>query len=114
MKRMTKGLLFLLTTVFTAALCALPAAASSVAEADLPALLSAADGFARAGEALYFTVAQCLYRWDGDSCATRVAQGVDGQLAGDADELYALNFNAVSYTHLWKNRAGIIDRPRSE
>ena len=83
MKRMTKGLLFLLTTVFTAALCALPASASSVAEADLPALLSAADGFARAGEALYFTVAQCLYRWDGDSCATRVAQGVDGQLAGD-------------------------------
>lgn len=30
MKRMTKGLLFLLTTVFTAALCALPASASSV------------------------------------------------------------------------------------
>ncbi len=100
MKRMTKGLLFLLTTVFTAALCALPAAASSVAEADLPALLSAADGFARAGEALYFTVAQCLYRWDGDSCATRVAQGVDGQLAGDADELYALNFNGRTLTRL--------------
>lgn len=100
MKRMTKGLLFLLTTVFTAALCALPASASSVAEADLPALLSAADGFARAGEALYFTVAQCLYRWDGDSCATRVAQGVDGQLAGDADELYALNFNGRTLTRL--------------
>ena len=100
MKRMAKGLLFLLTTVFTAALCALPAAASSVAEADLPALLSAADGFARAGEALYFTVAQCLYRWDGDSCATRVAQGVDGQLAGDADELYALNFNGRTLTRL--------------
>lgn len=100
MKRMTKGLLFLLTTVFTAALCALPASASSVAEADLPALLSAADGFACAGEALYFTVAQCLYRWDGDSCATRVAQGVDGQLAGDADELYALNFNGRTLTRL--------------
>ena len=60
MKRMTKGLLFLLTTVFTAALCALPAAASSVAEADLPALLSAADGFARAEEALYFILNQIL------------------------------------------------------
>lgn len=106
MKRMTKGLLFLLTTVFTAALCALPASASSVAEADLPALLSAADGFARAGEALYFTVAQCLYRWDGDSCATRVAQGVDGQLAGDADELYALNFNGRTLTRLTFPEAG--------
>ena len=45
-------------------------------------------------------VAQCLYRWDGDSCATRVAQGVDGQLAGDADELYALNFNGRTLTRL--------------
>ena len=106
MKRMTKGLLFLLTTVFTVALCALPAAASPVAEADLPALLSCADGFARTGEVLYFTVAQCLYRWDGDNCATRVAQGIDGQLTGDTDALYALNFNGRTLTRLTFPEAG--------
>lgn len=106
MKRMTKGLLFLLTAVFIAVLCALPAAASPVEASDLPALLSAADGFARAGETLYFTVAQCLYRWDGDGCATRVAQGIDGQLAGDADALYALNFNRRTLTRLTFPEAG--------
>ena len=85
MKRMTKGLLFLPdNSVHRRFMRSLRCVV--FAEADLPPLLSAADGFARAGEALYFTVAQCLYRWDGDSCATRVAQGVDGQLAGDADE----------------------------
>src|SRR5699024_2911441 len=104
--RMTKGLLFLLTAVFIAVLCALPAAASPVEASDLPALLSAADGFARAGETLYFTVAQCLYRWDGDGCATRVAQGIDGQLAGDADALYALNFNRRTLTRLTFPEAG--------
>lgn len=65
-----------------------------------PPLLSAADGFARAGEALYFTgrAMPLPLGWGQLRHAGRA--GVDGQLAGDADELYALNFNGRTLTRL--------------
>ena len=67
-----------------------PATASSAAEVDLSTLLSTADGFAKAGKDLYFTVAQSLYRWAEGKSASFIAQGVDGRLVGDTNALMHL------------------------
>lgn len=80
--------------------CALPAAASSAAEVDLSTLLSTADGFAKAGKDLYFTVAQSLYRCEEDESTSLIAQGIGGQLVGDKDALCALDFSRRTLTRL--------------
>lgn len=86
--------------------CALPAAAASAAEVDLSTLLSTADSFAKAGKDLYFTVAQSLYRWEADESASLIAQGVGGQLVGDTNALYALDFSRRTLTRLTLSQAG--------
>ena len=92
-----KWLLFLLTAVFAATL-SLPAAADG--GMDPSPLLTAADGFAKADETLYFTVDSCLYRWAESDGVTLVGQGIDGQLMGDTASLYVLNFRRGILTRL--------------
>ncbi len=67
---------------------------------DLPTLLSTADGFVKAEKNLYFTAAQSLYRWKEDESASLIAQGIGGQLVGDTDALYALDFSRRTLTRL--------------
>lgn len=106
MKLISKCLSLLLTAVLATVACALPAAAASAAEVDLPTLLSTADSFAKVGKDLYFTVAQSLYRWETDESASLIAQGVGGQLVGDTDALYALDFSRRTLTLLTLSQAG--------
>lgn len=104
-KLISKCLSLLLTAVLATVVCALPAAASPAAEVDLSTLLSTADGFAKAGKDLYFTAAQSLYRWEEDESASFIAQGIDGQLVGDTDALYALDFIRRALTRLTLSQA---------
>lgn len=92
-----KWLLLLLTAVFAAAF-SLPAAADGSMDPSPP--LSSADGFAKAGETLYFTVESRLYRWAESGGVTLVGQGIDGQLMGDTSSLYVLNFRRGILTRL--------------
>lgn len=94
-----KWLLLLLTAVFAVAF-SLPVAVATDGSTDPSPLLSAADGFAMAGETLYFTVESRLYRWDENGCVTLVGQGIDGQLTGDTSSLYVLNFRRGTLTRL--------------
>lgn len=94
-----KWLLLLLTAVFAVAF-SLPVAVATDGSTAPSLLLSAADGFAMAGETLYFTVESRLYRWDENGCVTLVGQGIDGQLMGDAASLYVLNFRRGILTRL--------------
>lgn len=94
-----KWLLLLLTAVFAVAF-SLPVAVATDGSTDPSPLLSAADGFAMAGETLYFTVESRLYRWDESGCVTLVGQGIDGQLMGDTSSLYVLNFRRGTLTRL--------------
>lgn len=94
-----KWLVLLLTAVFAAAF-SLPAAAATDGSTDPSPLLSAADGFAKAGETLYFTVGSRLYRLDESGGVTLVGQGIDGQLTGDCASLYVLNFRRGALTRL--------------
>ena len=94
-----KWLLLLLTAVFAVAF-SLPVAVATDGSTDPSPLLSAADGFAMAGETLYFTVESRLYRWDESGCVTLVGQGIDGQLTGDTSSLYVLNFRRGTLTRL--------------
>ena len=99
-KLISKCLSLLLTAVLATVVCALPAAASPAAEVDLSTLLSTADGFAKAGKDLYFTAAQSLYRWEEDESASLIARGIGGQLVGDTNALYALDFSRRALTLL--------------
>lgn len=94
-----KWLLLLLTAVFAVAF-SLPVAVATDGSTAPSLLLSAADGFAMAGETLYFTVESRLYRWDENGCVTLVGQGIDGQLTGDTSSLYVLNFRRGTLTRL--------------
>lgn len=94
-----KWLLLLLTAVFAAAF-SLPVAVATDGSTAPSLLLSAADGFAMAGETLYFTVESRLYHWDENGCVTLVGQGIDGQLTGDTSSLYVLNFRRGTLTRL--------------
>lgn len=100
-----KWLLLLLTAVFAVAF-SLPVAVATDGSTDPSPLLSAADGFAMAGETLYFTVESRLYRWDESGCVTLVGQGIDGQLMGDTSSLYVLNFRRGTLTRLDISEAG--------
>lgn len=102
-----KWLVLLLTAVFAAAF-SLPAAAATDGSTDPSPLLSAADGFAKAGETLYFTVGSRLYRWDESGGVTLVGQGIDGQLTGDCASLYVLNFRRGALTRLDTSEADLV------
>ena len=101
-----KCLLFLLTVVLSIMACAPYAPVSSPEKPTPSSLLSSADGFAQAGEALYFTTASRLYRWDGSNGVILLAQGVEGQLMGDTNALYTLDLTRRALTRLTISESG--------